>query len=502
VGGEQVTAGAGPTDPGQAPPGRAVPTGTGTAGTAAAGTGAAAGRAGTDGAAGTAAAGVRAEEVEPAGSRWAALAAYGSVAACTQMLWLTYAPITTDAAAHYRVSEGAIGTLANVFPVLYVVLAIPTGRLLDRAFRPALAAGAVLTAAGGLVRLAGDGFGAAVAGQLLVAVAQPLVLNAVTTIAGSYLAYRHRATGIALGSASLFAGMIAAFVLGSALGADALRRLLLVQAALGVVAAAALLVTLRRPGPFAAATAAATPAPGALRRLLGQAHVRHLVALVFLGFGVFIALSTWLQALLEPDGVSAQTAGVLLLAMVVAGTIGSALIPTWAARRGRRVTVLRASIAAAVAGCAALAIAPGTATAAIALTLIGLLLLADLPILLEVAETRSARDPGAEAGDAGHPQAAGDPEDAAEAEDSGHPEDAGEAAVTAGGDGATLAALLWLAGNAGGVVVALAVQGLLDHPGAAFSLLAGVTLLAAPFLRSRWLDEPGAPARPSGQPPE
>ena len=60
----------------------------------------------------------------------------------------TYAPVTTVAARHFGVSETAVGWLANIFPLLYVVLAIPAGMLLDRWFRAALLAGAVLTAVG------------------------------------------------------------------------------------------------------------------------------------------------------------------------------------------------------------------------------------------------------------------------------------------------------------------------------------------------------------------
>ena len=40
---------------------------------------------------------------------------------------VTFAPVTTEAAQHYGVSEDAIGWLAQIFPLLYVVLAIPAG---------------------------------------------------------------------------------------------------------------------------------------------------------------------------------------------------------------------------------------------------------------------------------------------------------------------------------------------------------------------------------------
>src|ERR1051326_1183511 len=102
-------------------------------------------------------------------NRWAILAGYGLLAACTQLLWLAYAPITTQTHRVMGVSVGAAGDLAGIFPLMYVLLALPSGRWLDARFERALSAGAILTAAGGLLRLAGPAsFAWALAGQFVV----------------------------------------------------------------------------------------------------------------------------------------------------------------------------------------------------------------------------------------------------------------------------------------------------------------------------------------------
>ena len=98
-------------------------------------------------------------------NRWAILAGFGLLAGCTQLLWLAYAPITTQTHRIMGVSTGAVGDLAVIFPLMYVILALPAGRWLDTSFGRALGCGAVLTGAGGLLRLAGpSSFGWAVAG--------------------------------------------------------------------------------------------------------------------------------------------------------------------------------------------------------------------------------------------------------------------------------------------------------------------------------------------------
>jgi predicted MFS family arabinose efflux permease len=201
-------------------------------------------------------------------SAWPLIVAFALVCAATQLLWLTYAPITTETAKHYGVSVGAVGWLAEIFPLLYVVLAIPAGILLDRWFRPALAAGSGLVALGGLVRLGGQTFAWAMAGQVIVAVSQPIVLSAISKVGGEYLPADQRATGIAVASAGSFVGMLLALVLGPTVGAHGqLERLLVLEAVLAALPAVALVLV--RDGRRIAAWAAACRSPHFLGRREG-----------------------------------------------------------------------------------------------------------------------------------------------------------------------------------------------------------------------------------------
>jgi predicted MFS family arabinose efflux permease len=369
---------------------------------------------------------------------WRVIIAYGFVCAATQVLWLTYAAITTETARHYGVSVGAVGWLAEIFPLLYVVLAIPAGILLDRWFRPVLAGGGLLVALGGLLRLGGDTFAWAMAGQVTVAVAQPVVLSAVSKLAGEYLPVEQRAAGISLGSAGGFVGMLIALLLGPTLGGHGhIERLLVVEAVLAGLPALALAVTLRRPGHES--TEHAAIAGNAARTLCALPSMRTLCGLVFVGFGIFVALATWLQTLLQPSGVSETAAGALLVAMVVAGVVGCAVLPPLVARRGSERNFMRAAVIVGCIGCVALGVIPSLAGRAVAIVAIGAMLLPALPVILTSTERL-----------------------------------AGSAAGTAG-------AIVWMAGNLGGLVVALLVQILVHHPLAAFIAMAAVSLLGLPL---------------------
>jgi cyanate permease len=324
------------------------------------------------------------------------VAAYAAAAGANQLLWLSFAPITTRTAEHYGVSESAVGWLTQVFPLLYVVLAIPAGIALRRWFRPALLAGAWLTALGGAVRL-GDTFTAALIGQILVAIGQPLLLNAVTLVATTA---PDEPKGVAIGSAGIFAGTALALPLAPALE---IPTLLALDAVVAVVVAIALSATIR---PAHAVDAPALP------------RDRRRAVIGFLGFGVFVALMTWLQPLLEPAGIDEDEAGWLLFAMVLSGVISSAFLAPVIIERRKERSFLRIAAAVSCVGCVVLAVAPGAAWAVV--VPIGVVLLTALPVLL------NESDP----------------------------------------------ALIWLAGNTGGIVISVLVQVFNDTPAVAFTLLA------------------------------
>jgi cyanate permease len=168
---------------------------------------------------------------------------------------------------------------------------------------------------------------------------------------------------------------------------------------------------------------------------------------------VFVALSTWLQTLLAPEGVSETAAGGLLVGMIVVGVVGCAVLPPLIARRGVERRFMGAVVLVGCTGSVALGVVPGLAAKAVVMLAMGALLLPALPVILTVAEQL-----------------------------------AGAAAGTAG-------AIVWLAGNLGGLVVALLVQALVHHPTVAFVAMGVVVACSAPLARRMvsLRELPGAP---------
>ena len=380
-------------------------------------------------------------------NRWVILAGFALLTACTQWLWLAYAPITTQTHQLMAVSEGAVGDLAVIFPLVYVILALPAGRWLDVRFGQALSLGAALTGAGGLLRLVGPtSYGWAMAGQLVTATGQPFVLNSITKVAARYFPAGERTSAVSIGSVALYVGVLAAVLSGEPLlRAGGLTLLLRIQAAVAIVAALWVLAAVRTPAVFPGDPSVAV----SLRWLRGDGFMWVLAGLLFVGMGVFNAVATWLDSIFTHFG-HGDASGALIAIMTVGGVAGGALLPGIVARRDQRRGMLEIAVVVTGVAFAMIAAVHTPVFGGIALFAAGFFLLAGLPVVLDWSELHAG------------------------------PERAGAAA-----------GFLLLAGNLGGVVLVLIIQAVLGNPYLSLGALA-VTCLAGLALATR------LPARGAG----
>jgi len=378
-------------------------------------------------------------------TKWAVLLSYALLAACTQLLWLTFAAVDTRSAAVMHVDVGTVGDLAAIFPFIYVVLALPTGRWLDMRFGQALGAGALLTGGGALIRLVSpSSFAWQLAGQLVIAAGQPLVLNSITKVAARYFPPSQRATAISIGTAALFVGILAAVLMaGPLFDAGGLPLLLRVQAVPAVLATVLLLVALRTPPAFPDNPSVSV----SLRWLARDRFMWILAVLVFIGMGTYNAVATWLQPILAHFG-EGESAGTLVAVMTFAGIIGAAVLPTAVSRRDRRRELLLAALVMSVLTFIALALSHNLVWVGAWLFADGFLLLASLPVVLDWSDVHAG------------------------------PERQGGAV-----------GFLMMAGNLGGLLLVLVIQALIGNAYLSLGALAVVALAGLPVV----LRLPGRP---------
>ena len=123
-----------------------------------------------------------------------------------QILWIGYAPITGPAAAFYGVSDLQIGFLAMTFMIAFIPLSLPVSWAIDTfGYRKTVSLGAILMGIFGVVRgLAGANYTLVLLSTIGIAVAQPFLLNAWTTVPAKWFNLEFRATAVGLGHAGKF----------------------------------------------------------------------------------------------------------------------------------------------------------------------------------------------------------------------------------------------------------------------------------------------------------
>ena len=319
-------------------------------------------------------------------ARWGVLGAFMLVVIVNQLSWITFAAITSQAAAYYGVSELEIGLLSLSFMLVYLIVSIPASWAIDTyGFRRAVGLGAVLTAVFGMARgLVGPSYTLVLLAQLGIAVGQPFILNAVTKVAGRWFGPEERATASGLGTLAIFVGVLLGVALTPVLTASfGIASMLLIYGVAAIVVAVVF---------FAVAGERPPTPPGppgediralvfdGMRQMLRRPDFLRLLAVFFIGLGVFNSVTTWIEDILRPRGFSPLQAGMIGGVMVAAGIVGALVLPALSDRRRRRTPYLVVGMAGACLGLAGLTFAPGFAGVMVASLVLGFFLLGAAPV--------------------------------------------------------------------------------------------------------------------------
>ncbi len=297
-----------------------------------------------------------AHPVRTYGYRWVVLLAFMAVIFVNQILWITFASITGPAAAFYGVSDLAIAALALSFMVVYIFVSIPASWVIDTyGLRVGIGIGAVLTGVFGLLRgLGGDSYTTVLLAQIGVAVAQPFLLNAITTVAARWFPLGERATASGLGTLSMYAGQVTALALTPFLVlATSIPTMLMIY---GVVAVAGSLIflVLARERPPTPASAAGTDERAlvfdGIKLALRQRDFLLTLVIFFIGLGVFNGVVTWIEDIVRPRGFTITQAGLVGALLVGGGVLGALILPALSDRYRRRVPFIVLALAASTVG--------------------------------------------------------------------------------------------------------------------------------------------------------
>ena len=290
------------------------------------------------------------------GYRWVVLVTFMFVVAVNQLLWITFAPITGFAAKYYGVSDLSIGLLSMSFMIVYVVISIPASWVIDTyGVRVAVGIGAVLTGVFGLLRgILAPNYTYVLIAQIGIAIGQPFILNAVTTVAARWFPIKERATAAGLGSLAMYLGILTALVLTPYLTIRSeIGGMLLIYGIVSVISVVVFFVFVKERPPTAPCRPDQEERSLVFDGLKESLRIKNFVftlVIFFVGLGVFNAVTTWIEDIVRPRGFSITQAGAIGGLMIGGGIIGAVIIPMLSDHYRKRTPFLLAAVIGAIVG--------------------------------------------------------------------------------------------------------------------------------------------------------
>ncbi len=318
--------------------------------------------------------------------RWIVLAAFMAVVALNQLLWITFAPITGEAARFYQVSDLSIGVLSLSFMIVYILVSIPASWTIDTyGVRVGVGIGAALTGIFGLLRgIVASSYTWVLLAQIGIAIGQPFILNAVTTVAARWFPVRERATAAGLGTLAIYLGIVVGLALTPYLTIRSnIGGMLVVYGIAALLAAITFFAFARERPP--------TPPcpPGqeerslvfvGLKQIVRQKDFVLLMLVFFVGLGTFNAVTTWIEEILRPRGFSILQAGNAGGFMILGGIFGALVIPLLSDKYRKRTPFLILAVIGATIGLVGITYARSFGLLVVSAVVLGFFLLSAGPV--------------------------------------------------------------------------------------------------------------------------
>uniref|UniRef100_A0A3Q2ZLP3 Solute carrier family 49 member 3 n=1 Tax=Kryptolebias marmoratus TaxID=37003 RepID=A0A3Q2ZLP3_KRYMA len=294
--------------------------------------------------------------------RWFVLLVLCLLNCSNATIWLTFAPVAAQSAQFLQVSLEDINWLSVVFMVVAIPLSFGTTWLLDTfGLRITLVLGAWLNMFGALLRFLGTAtlhgsdlvFPVVMLGQILGALAQPLIIFTPTKLAALWFPDHQRATANMFASMSNPVGILIANLVSPAIAKTPMQAyavptfIICFFASLGVLSS-------RPPTPPSAGAESSGSEPFVQGIKLLLRNKAYLVLLLCFGSGiaVFTCFTSLLEQILCVQGYSNKFAGVCGALFIGAGVLGAVPVGLYVDKTKKFMEVSKINMSLAAVACA------------------------------------------------------------------------------------------------------------------------------------------------------
>ena len=325
------------------------------------------------------------------GYRWVALTAFALVQAAIQVLWSTFLPITSEAAHFYGVTPLMIGLLSMLFMFVYVFVSLPSSwAIATFGVRKGMGFGVILMGVFGLLRgFFGHNYAIVLIATVMLSIAQPFIINAITTMSARWFPVHERATATGIAVLAQFIGIMAGMAVSPVLAASLGIKVMLIWYGLLAFAALIIFFLLYREKP--STPPSASEKEDRFRMREGLRHVFKtregifLLIIFTLGLATFNTISTWIEQIIIPRGFNSMQAGTLGGIMMVTGIVGCIVLPLLSDKTRRRKPYLLIGVAMIVPGLLGFTYVQTLALLLLAGAILGFFQLGLAPIFMEAA---------------------------------------------------------------------------------------------------------------------
>jgi MFS family permease len=276
--------------------------------------------------------------------RWVILAALMMITMMSQIQWLTHAPIARAAEVYYKgrfnpLSFFNIDFLASSYMILYLIFAIPASYFISTyGIVKGIGFGVLLTVIGsGLKGFSGESFNMVMAGQVMLAIAQPFIINSPTAVAARWFPVKERAMATGLATLAQYIGILIAMVVTPMLivsspaspdYGNGIGSMLKIYCIITVVASVTGWILLREKPQIPVSD----ENPESISFFAGLKHIFSLrdmwimILLFTIGLGIFNAVNSMVDSIAKYIGVD-DSNGLIGGLMLIGGIIGAIILP-------------------------------------------------------------------------------------------------------------------------------------------------------------------------------
>jgi len=263
------------------------------------------------------------------------------VISMSQALWLNFAAISNTVTSTFHVSELQAAYLTIVFPFFYMVFSVPAGIMIDRyGYRKVVLISTLAMAIAASIRLIPGNYFWVLTGQMIIAIAQAFIVNAIPKLIGKWFDDKLAALATSLATGGFFIGMLLGLGLSpfftSWLGLSGMLKIFALLCWLSLFGFSFFpkkklfeMRTINR-------STEKTFQISAIWQLMKKKQFLLLLFLSLLTVGVFNALMTWMQPILSANSITQDQAGMVGAIMILGGIVGSILMSVWSDTCGKR----------------------------------------------------------------------------------------------------------------------------------------------------------------------